>query len=106
VLWLQVRSLAGRVLASVREMAGAAAPQPMPLEERRMALPGVGCWSPRCELDYLTLNFLILTLDCRKAFNPNVYVMSMQHEQSVQFDWTPYKWLRFNSYLSYTWFNN
>ena len=36
------------MIASVRELAEAAAPQPMTLEERRMALPSVGCWSPRC----------------------------------------------------------
>jgi len=45
---LQVRSLAGRVLAGVREMADDHATPQLTLEERRMALPGVGCWSPRC----------------------------------------------------------
>jgi len=44
----RLRSVAMRVLASVRETAEAAAPQPMTVEERRMALPSVGCWSPRC----------------------------------------------------------
>jgi len=37
-----------RVIASVRQMAEAGTLQPLTLEERRMALPSVGCWSPRC----------------------------------------------------------
>ncbi len=44
----QLQCVAARVLTSVREMAEAAAPQSMTLEEQRMALPSVGCWSPRC----------------------------------------------------------
>jgi len=47
-LLLQIRSLATRVLASIKEMAEAAAPQPMTTEQQCMVLPSVGCWSPRC----------------------------------------------------------
>ncbi len=44
----QLRSVAARVVASIAEVAEGAALQPMTLEERRMALPSVGCWSPQC----------------------------------------------------------
>ncbi len=44
----QLRSLATRVLASIEEMADDGVMPRLTLEERRMALPSVGCWSPRC----------------------------------------------------------
>jgi len=63
----QLRSLAMRVLTSVREMAEAAAPLPMTLEERRMALPSVGCWSPRCRSMATPAEDTLGTLECSQC---------------------------------------
>ncbi len=43
----QLRGLVLRAIISVRELAEAATGRPA-LEEHRMALPSVGCWSPQC----------------------------------------------------------
>ncbi len=60
----QLRSVAARVVASVRGLAEAAAPLPMTLEEQRMALPSVGCWSPRCRNMATPAEDTLGTLQC------------------------------------------
>ncbi len=45
---LQVRNLAARVLVSIKEMSDDDAVPRLTREQHRMALPGAGCWSPRC----------------------------------------------------------
>ena len=48
MLLLQMLGLAARVVASVQEKARDVAPR-LPLEEQRMTLPSVGCWSSECD---------------------------------------------------------
>jgi len=48
MLSLQMRALVVRVWASIQELADDNAVPRLTPEEQRMALPGVGCWSPLC----------------------------------------------------------
>jgi len=64
VLLLQLRSLVARAMADIEQLADAAPSQPMTLEERRMALPSVGCWSPQCRNTTAPAEDALGTLKC------------------------------------------
>ena len=59
----QLRSLARRAMASIKEMDEAALSRPSP-EEQRMALPSVGCWSLQCHNMAAPAEDALSTLKC------------------------------------------
>ena len=64
---MQIKSLAARAAASVREIAEDATPWPMTLEELRMTLPSVGCAYPRCRNMATPAEDTLGTLLCAKC---------------------------------------